>query len=171
MSINHFNDPETLAQISACYAHAIKLDAELRKKFDAECEERNEYRKRLKCKEPALTLYIDGKSVSRDEYFDRKLSIKAQFDAQFEYLATYANREGCIYDKKTGADTECRIGKDFAPLSFCFAMYCRKSAEAPWEYWFNGGLIYQGPAVSANGSVPSLTVSMDSTRIGWFVHT
>jgi hypothetical protein len=37
--------------------------------------------------------------------------------------------------------------------------------------WFGGGLIYQGPDVPADGSFPSLTVSMNPTRIGWFVHT
>ena len=164
MAVKHFNESATLTQISKCYAHAIALDVELRKKVNAECAERM-------LPPDDLYFYLAGEKVNTDTYFERKISIKAQFDSAFEYLATYANREGCSFDKATGADTECRIGVDFAPLSFCFSMFKRKTATAPWEYWFDGGLIYQGPDVPANGSAPSLTVSMDSTRVGWFVHT
>lgn len=94
-----------------------------------------------------------------------------QLESQLEYLAGYANGPGCRYDKSTGADTRCRLYKDFAPHSFRFEVDCKENYAAPWEYWFNGGLIYQGPDCPADGSFPSLTVSVDSKRIGWFVHT
>lgn len=50
-----------------------------------------------------------------------------------------------------------------------WAAYC--ADDKNWQHWFNGGLIYQGPAQPADGGFPSLTVSLDSTKHGWFVHT
>jgi len=87
------------------------------------------------------------------------------------YLHTYANREGCMCDKLGGrGNTRACLYPDFAPLSFAVSMQ-RQDSDGNWKPWFGGGLIYQGPDVPANGSFPSLTVSMDSTRVGWFLHT
>ena len=51
------------------------------------------------------------------------------------------------------------LGKDFAPYSFDFALY-RPGAKDARKFVFNGGLIFQGPSCPADGSFPSLTVSL-----------
>lgn len=50
---------------------------------------------------------------------------------------------------------------DFAPYSF----------GVTFPTGIAGGLIFQGPSNPANGSAPSFTVSMDSSAVGWFLHT
>lgn len=84
--------------------------------------------------------------------------------------AEYANGEGCAYDQSEGKNTKCEIYSDFAPHSFRFNMLCQKEPDGEWEFWFNGGIIYQGPEQPADGSAPSFTVSLNSGT-GWFVHT
>jgi hypothetical protein len=62
---------------------------------------------------------------------------------------------------------------DVAPYSFSFAHFAlpKVTDEKPErKFWFNGGLIYQGPSVPADGSFPSLTVSL-TPGTGWFCHT
>lgn len=86
------------------------------------------------------------------------------------YLATYANRRGCMYDRKQHlGGTQCHIYKDWSPLSFSFVIK-RKDLNDAWVFWFNGGMIYQGPELPADGSFPSLTVSL-SNFTGWGIHT
>jgi hypothetical protein len=116
-----------------------------------------------------------------------------QFLGQLQYLSGYANGAGCSQDRQQGFNTRCILYRDFAPLSFTFVMqrlkrpaaqgvrthlmmtpaehvaYCTEDRN--WNHWFNGGLIYQGPSQPADGSAPSLTVSIDPTKHGWFVHT
>lgn len=61
--------------------------------------------------------------------------------------------------------------KDFAPLSFVFWIEMRQE-DGSYERWMNGGLIYQGPDIPADGSAPSFTVTItDPTEVGWFMHT
>lgn len=74
-----------------------------------------------------------------------------------------------MYAVADGKNTRCTLFRDFAPYSFEFLME-RSENGRDYERWFNGGLIYQGPDVPADGSAPSLTVSIDSKRNGWFVH-
>lgn len=86
------------------------------------------------------------------------------------YLATYANRRGCSHDrKKPLGGTRCVLYRDWAPLSFSFRIE-RRDLNGEWVHWFNGGLIYSGPDVPLDGSMPSLTVSL-TPYTGWGVHT
>ena len=90
--------------------------------------------------------------------FARTAGLSSQLERQLHYLADY----GCHGD-------QCVLGKDFAPHSFTFAMYRPGTKEAR-KFIFNGGLIFQGPSCPADGSFPSLTVSL-SSGTGWFCHT
>jgi hypothetical protein len=49
------------------------------------------------------------------------------------------------------------------------AMY-RPGVKEARKLIFNGGLLFQGPSHPADGSSPSLTVSLASGN-GWFCHT
>jgi hypothetical protein len=88
----------------------------------------------------------------------RQMGLSAQLERQLNYLATYG-----------GHNYQCLLGKDFAPYSFDFALY-RPGVKDARKFVFNGGLIYQGPSCPADGSFPSLTVSLASGT-GWFCHT
>lgn len=95
-----------------------------------------------------------------------------QLNSQLRYLANYSNGEGCIHDVAEGKDTKCDLHPDLAPHSFSFVMFKREGPTKPWMFWFNGGLIYQGPDQPADGSAPSFTVSVGTEmKTGWFVHT
>ena len=99
--------------------------------------------------------------------FAEKVGLLDQLQGQLEYLGNYACNE------ERGKDyTRCDLYPDFAPMSFTFSMFAKdKDKKGEYKFWFNGGLIYQGPDVPADGSFPSCTVSFDSTKHGWFVHT
>ncbi len=85
-----------------------------------------------------------------------------------------------VYLGRYGQDRErplmlsrCTLARDFAPLSLRFIMEKGEiisPTEIRWEFWFNGGLVYQGPEQAADGSFPTLTVSLSDGN-GWFVHT
>lgn len=97
------------------------------------------------------------------------VGLGGQLQGQLDYLDRYANRPGCLYDKTTGADTRCRLFKDFAPHSFEFLVECHKPGE-PWKRMFNGGLIFH-PAGST-GVTGELSVRLgDCSKAGWMVHT
>ena len=98
----------------------------------------------------------------------RRCGLYDQWRETIRYLATYANGPGCRYDRALGMNTKCVLWPDFAPYSFQVVMY--HLDEAGWQPWFNGGLIFQSPAIPANGGAPSFTVSLDS-RAGWHLHT
>jgi len=66
-----------------------------------------------------------------------------ELDRRLAYLDSYANGEGCIYDKAEGKDTRCKLFRE-PPLSFYFVMECRESPTSAWERWFSGGLIHHG---------------------------
>jgi len=92
----------------------------------------------------------------------------------FRSCAAYADRIGlseqfvCMFGrlkmiaKNLGGTLH--VTKDFAPHSMVF------SIERERVCLLNGGLIYQGPTQPANGSFPSLTVSLHNDT-GWFIHT
>lgn len=92
-----------------------------------------------------------------------------QFKQQIDFLDTYANRPGCMYDIDKGMNTRCKLYKDFAPYSFQFVMEKTDNGK-DWKFWFNGGLIYQGPTQPLDGSFPALTVSFNKNT-GWSIHT
>ena len=64
------------------------------------------------------------------------------------------------------------LSSDFAPRSFAFAHFVlpKYAANGQRSFWFNGGLIYQGPDSPADGSFPSLTVSLASGTAGSATH-
>lgn len=99
--------------------------------------------------------------LAQTREFAARVGATAELERRLEYLATYA--EGT-----PAWPTRCVLSRDFAPHSFHLVMY-----RADGEPWFNGGLIYQGPGVPADGSMESLTVSManDPPVHSWGVHT
>ncbi len=92
----------------------------------------------------------------------KKMGVEKDLEEQLEYLGGYA----CHGDPQA---TRCRLFKDFAPLSFGFVMERRK--DGAYVHWFDGGLVYEGPGVPADGSFPSLTVNIGEPKHGWLVHT
>lgn len=89
---------------------------------------------------------------------------------QLVYLNGYGNP-----DNPWDGYSRCVLSKDFAPYSFAFTMQ-RKSKDGEYDYWFSGGLIYSGPGQPADGSSPSLSVSLDPDASSgkkhmWSVHT
>ncbi len=95
-------------------------------------------------------------------------------------LSTQLERQLCFLSHGWAggrAPTQTWLGKDFAPYSFGWCVY-RLNAENPQQRAarvINGGFIYQGPSVPADGSFPSLTCDLGSLsgqpRHGWFCHT
>jgi hypothetical protein len=113
------------------------------------------------------TCEVTGLAITQIEVLDhleavrenaRQMGLSEQLERQLCYLAGYGEGRNQVV-----------LGKDFAPLSFDFALY-RPGAKDARKFVFNGGLIYQGPSCPADGSFPSLTVSLASGT-GWFCHT
>lgn len=95
--------------------------------------------------------------------FADQVGLRQQLEEKLQYLSTYGGGE------KREDYCRCDLYHDFAPYSFRFELYRTEEGKEP-RLWFVGGLIYQGPSVPANGSFPSLTVSLAKGH-GWFVHT
>jgi hypothetical protein len=96
--------------------------------------------------------------------FAREHGLSEQLERQLGYLAGYAHHGE--------PRCQCVLSYDFAPHSFSFAHYVlpKFSANGQRSFWHNGGLIFQGPRHAADGSFPSLTVSL-AEGTGWFCHT
>jgi hypothetical protein len=106
-------------------------------------------------------LILDDEQLDRLEQvreFARSMGLTEQLERQLGYLAGYGDQRNQVV-----------LGYDFAPHSFSFGMY-RPGPKEERKCRFNGGLIYQGPSSPADGSFPSLTVSLASGT-GWFCHT
>ena len=114
--------------------------------------------------------------VKCPEHFGKVMEFAAEMNLVDQFLSVlkrqseYANGPGCSYDREEGKNTKCELYSDFAPYSFTFVMFRQEEPDGEWKPWFNGGLIYQGPGLPANGSAPSFTVSLNKDT-GWFVHT
>lgn len=95
------------------------------------------------------------------------------FLQQLLYLGTYANGDGCTFDKRRGKDTRCTLYADRSPFSFDFSMEKKESPQGDFERWFGGGLIYHGPVpAAADNGVPALTVELaGGDAPHWGVHT
>ncbi len=94
--------------------------------------------------------------------FARKIGQAEQLARQLSWLAS---------GKFFGRPSQCVLGPDFAPHSFSFAHYVLPEGDGEKRrLGLHGGLIYQGPGLPADGSFPSLTVSLASGT-GWFCHT
>jgi hypothetical protein len=94
-----------------------------------------------------------------------------KLEKQLEYLASYACRDGA--DNVDLKQTKTYLSQDFAPLSFAFRL-SKRCEDGTYRHWFNGGLIYSGPAQALNGSGPAFTVSLDPDAgkdHNWSVHT
>ena len=76
-----------------------------------------------------------------------------------DYLGTYSERT-----------TRCALGAERdVPLSFRFIMFWQ--VDGLWKPWFHGGLMFEGPGQSLNGSAPAFTVNIGAPTHGWSVHT
>lgn len=102
--------------------------------------------------------------------FAAERGLQEKFAGRIEYLATYANRPGCLYDKLEGKDTRCRLFKDFAPYSFGFVMECREAPDQPWQRWFSGGLIFHDAGSSGVTGECSVRLG-DCSKADWGIHT
>jgi hypothetical protein len=111
-----------------------------------------------------LTVICDPDYLESVRAFARRIGKHEQLQKQLDYLSTYGETDEY--------ETLCQLGKDFAPHSFSFRVLRvkRGDLESTATFRFNGGLIYQGPDSPADGSFPSLTVSL-AEGTGWFVHT
>lgn len=119
------------------------------------------------------------------------LKVYEESQAYFDEVEKWAEENG-ILDKFEEAIRRCDeyadhehtgrveflLYRDFAPHSFGFTVYPLKDGKrilrpnGQFDRWFNGGLIYQGPECPADGSFPSLTVTLGNpTKVGWFMHT
>jgi hypothetical protein len=90
--------------------------------------------------------------------FARATGLTELLERRLHYLVDYGHR-----------GNRCVLSKDFAPHSFSFVIY-RPGVKGERKFIFNGGLIFQGPSQPADGSFPSLTVSLASGT-GRFCHT
>lgn len=99
--------------------------------------------------------------------FANKMGLLGQLIGQLHYLDTYSH-----HPQTPERTTRCELMQDFAPHSFRFIMYRREMTPEGLkeEFWFNGGLIYQGPESPSGGAFPSLSVSL-ADGVGWFVNT
>ena len=104
--------------------------------------------------------------LEAEREFARNMGLGSQLEKQLDCLAGYARGDA------EEARRQCVLVDDFAPHSFCFGHFVlpKFAANGKRSMWFNGGLIYQGPDSPADGSFPSLTVSL-SSGTGWFCHT
>lgn len=77
------------------------------------------------------------------------------------------------YGTDNKKDRMVQLYSDFAPFSMTFTVNRPHNKEfGLWERMFNGGIIYEGPNCPADGSFPSLSVSIDpSDRPTWRIHT
>ncbi len=85
----------------------------------------------------------------------RALGLFSQLERQLNYLAGYDG-------------SQCVLGYDFAPHNFSFCLY-RPSPKEERKFRFNGGLLWQGSGAPADGSFPSLSVSLHNDT-GLFIH-
>lgn len=127
-----------------------------------------------------LKLVCEPEYVAEVFAFATQQGLLGQLTDQFHYLNHYAEPA----DKHSLDLKRCVLGRD-TPYSFSFLMQRLRAAtlhpsmvdraayladDRNWQPWFNGGLIYQGPGLPADGSGPSFCVSLANGN-GWFVHT
>jgi hypothetical protein len=119
------------------------------------------------CEVTGLVIFDDEQldRLEKVREFARLMGLGPQLEQQLCYLADYGRNS----DRPS---RQCILSWDFAPHSFCFAIYALpdSTGDGKRQLWFNGGLIYQGPGAPADGSFPSLTVSL-APGTGWFCHT
>lgn len=98
--------------------------------------------------------------------FAESRGLTSKLEKTLSYLDGYADHD------KNGR-TQCRLFKDWAPYSFRFSMMVRKSPESPYEFWFNGGVIFHGQHDGGgSGEAPTFSVSLaGTTDERWEIHT
>jgi hypothetical protein len=104
--------------------------------------------------------------------FADEVGLRQQLQQNLDFLAGYANGEGCNYDQAQGKNTRCLLYADWAPHSFQFTMEVCRGPDQPWERWFIGGLIFHGPHDNGGvgGGPPTFSCTLSPTH-GWQVHT
>lgn len=119
-------------------------------------------------------LRIDPKDTDLMARLDEAIKHAASFNLLDQLFKQLVYLGGYGMDREQPLKvSRCTLAQDFAPLSFRFVMErgeMLSPTEIKWDFWFNGGLIYQGPDIAADGSFPVLTVSLND-GVGWFVHT
>lgn len=91
-----------------------------------------------------------------------EMGLMPDLQEKLDYLASYADHGD--YGK-----VRCKLGWDFAPLSFAFVMERQENGTDTWKYWFNGGLIFHPGRL---GPDESLSVELcQSNKPHWSVHT
>jgi hypothetical protein len=120
------------------------------------------------CEVPGLVI-LDDETLDRLEQvrdFARSIGLSRQLERQLNWLDGYGDHDP---DERK---RQCILGYDFAPHSFSFCHYRlpKYTDDGQRKFSFNGALIYQGPGAPADGSFPSLCVSLASGT-GWFCHT
>jgi len=116
----------------------------------------------LKLPTPEAEAYLESVRKFADEH-----NVRPQLEEELAYLGLYA----CHGDDLD--HTQCVLTKDFAPQSFAFRMLRRASPTAPYEFWFNGGLILHGAHDrGGDGGSPTFSVSLSGDRtLHWETHT
>jgi hypothetical protein len=120
------------------------------------------------CETTGLVIFNDEvlERLEKVREFARSVGLSSQLEHQLAWLAGYGSSDG-----QPRPGRQCVLHSDFAPHSFTFAHFRLPTAEeTERRFIFNGGLIYQGPSCPADGSFPSLCVSLASGN-GWFCHT
>ncbi|MFX1689735.1 hypothetical protein PWR05_35285 [Paraburkholderia sp. A2RI-6] len=104
-----------------------------------------------------MTLNImDTEAFGRAMEFALRVGATDRLSERLSFLAGYAGGEGV-----------CELYANRAPHSFEFLMH-----RADGSRWFNGGLIYSGPGVPADGTGPAFSVSLSvESGHSWGVHS
>lgn len=99
--------------------------------------------------------------------FAVKRGLAHQLVHRLNYLSSYAQHRT---NTEKGGIIVCHLQRDFAAHSFVFQVNLESTTDGVNVPIMNGGLIYQGPGLPADGSFPQLTVSLSEGE-GWMVHT
>jgi len=118
---------------------------------------------------------IDRLEIYDDDYFESVVKFAYQSN-QLENLISRLKR--LIRDDQEETSVfgspgylKVKLFKDFAPMSFQFAIMVKLSRDEDYKLLFNGGLIYHGKHDNfGDGSAPSFSVSMNNDQ-GWEIHT
>jgi hypothetical protein len=115
------------------------------------------------------TCEATGLVILDDEQLDRLEQVR-EF-ARLVGLGRQLEHQLCFLAHDWSPNAQCILGYDFAPYSFSFCRYTLPTdGTGERKFSYNGAMIYQGPNCPADGSFPSLTVSLASGT-GWFCHT
>ena len=103
-------------------------------------------------------IVIDEPYMDTVKEFAKKIGMLGNLEKALDRLSNFGEGE-----------TNCHIGKDFAPNSFAFRIDRHK--EDGWKPWLYGGLIFHGEHDGGgNGGSPTFSTNLTPTT-GWAIHT